>query len=393
MMTQQIVATCAMGLESELKHELTQMGYSGLQMDNGRISFNASTTDIIHLNLWSRIAGRILIKLAQFKATNFDELFNAIEAIDWRIWCPKNGRCTIDAVSTKDAVLYAKSTVQSIAKKAIVTSLQSRYNIVNISETGPHIPIRIDIKNDTVTVFLDSSGHGLNKRGYRTRFDAPLRETLAAGILKLSRWKPDQDVLLDPFCGSGTILIEAALMANNIAPGLNQTFCSETWPMFSESDWTTARSNAISSQKTSAFRIYGSDINPEILNTARFNFKRANVDGIFVETKGISSVRSRFDKGKIITNPPYGIRIHDESNQNFRFDKKTPRHSIHRASTVETLYTTMGAQFKTHFKGWDYYILCGDMSFEDCFNKKASKKRKLFNGNIQCNLYQYFSEA
>ena len=225
--------------------------------------------------------------------------------------------------------------------------------------------------NDQVTLRLDTSGHGLNKRGYRTRFDAPLRETLAAALIKLSRWDPENDMLLDPCCGSGTILIEAGMIANHIAPGLNQVFCSEAWPVFSPKDWTAAREHAKSQQKDTPYRIYGSDNNPQILKTARYNIDRAGLSNIFVETKDMSELRSRFDQGKIICNPPYGIRLEDQG-------------------ATHKLYATMGRQFSQFFRDWHYYILSGDDAFELYFNKQATKKRKLFNGKIRCDLYQYF---
>ena len=366
-----ILVTCAMGLETVLKYELYDLGYKELSIDNGTIALDGTLNDIIALNLWCRTAGRVFISLPSFTAHSFDDLFDAISCLDWHIWCPKNVRCTIDSVSTKGSDLFSQSDIQSVAKKAIVTSLQRHYSIQTIDEHGPHVPIRIYIENNQVSIRLDTSGHGLNKRGYRTRFDAPLRETLAAAMLKLSRWNPDEDALIDPCCGSGTSLIEAGMIANHIAPGLSQKFCSESWPIFPSKSWEDARATALSKQKQSPFRIYGSDINPDILKTARFNIKRANLDHIFVETKDITLLKSRFEKGKIISNPPYGIRLEDEA-------------STHK------LYATMGRVFQQYFPNWHYYILSGNEQFEDYFNKKATKKRKLFNGNIRCDLYQYF---
>ena len=322
-----ILVTCAMGLETVLKHELYDLGYNNLTIDNGIISFTGHLNDVIELNLWCRTAGRVFISLQSFTAHSFDDLFDALSCMDWHIWCPKNVRCTIDSVSTKASDLFSQSDIQSIAKKAIITSLQRHYSIQTIDELGPHVPIRIYIENNQVSIRLDTSGHGLNKR--YTRFDAPLRETLAAAMLKLSRWNPDEDALIDPCCGSGTILIEAGMIANHIAPGLSQKFCSESWPIFSSTAWEDARTNAASKQKASSFRIYGSDINPDILKTARFNIKRANLHHIFVETKNLSAIRSRFDRGKIICNPPYGIRLEDQG--------------------AAIAYASMGHIFQQHF--------------------------------------------
>tara|TARA_Y100001935_G_scaffold255118_1_gene266623 strand:- start:2352 stop:3431 length:1080 start_codon:yes stop_codon:yes gene_type:complete len=359
-----------MGLETVLKFELYDLGYKKLAIDNGIISLEGTLDDVIELNLWLRTAGRVFIDVASFNAHTFDDLFDAVQSVDWSPWLNKTSKITIDSVSTKHSDLFSKSDIQAIVKKSIITSLQDRYGTKTIDETGAHVPIRIHALNNQFTLRLDTSGHGLNKRGYRTRFDAPLRETLAAAMLKLSRWAPS-DALLDPCCGSGTILIEAAMMAKNIAPGLNQTFCSESWPMFSPTDWPNARQTATDAIIDTDYRIYGSDNNPDILKTARYNIKRACLDGIFVETKCVSNIRSRFDQGKIISNPPYGIRLEDQG-------------STHK------LYNQMGHQFNTHFKDWHYYILTADDDFETYFNKKATKKRKLFNGNIRCDLYQYF---
>ena len=370
-MTYTIVITCAMGLESVLKFECYDLGYKQLTINNGFITLQGTLTDVCRLNMWLRTAGRVFIELDSFKAQTFDDYFDAIYAMDWKNWLPKDVFCTIDSVSSKHSELFSKSDIQSITKRAILKSLESAYSITTFPESGPHVPIRIVIDNDIVTLRLDTSGHGLNKRGYRSRFDAPLRETLAAAMIKLSRWDPENDALIDPFCGSGTILIEAAMIANNIAPGLKQEFCSEFWPIYENDEWKNVRKDAHDSIQSIKYRIYGSDQNPNILKTARYNFESANVSDIFVETKSVVDVRSRFDKGKIICNPPYGLRLEDEA-------------SVHKT------YAQMGQVFSQYFKEWNFYILTGDESFEEYFNKQATKKRKLFNGKIRCDLYSYF---
>jgi len=360
-----------MGLETVLKFELYDLGYKELLINNGLISLNGTIDDVIELNLWLRTAGRVFIDVASFNAHTFDDLFDAVQSVDWTPWLNKTSKITIDSVTTKDSDLFSKSDIQSIVKKSIITSLQNHYRTKIIDESGEHIPIRIHAVNNQFTLRLDTSGHGLNKRGYRTRFDAPLRETLAAGMIKLSRWDPANDALIDPCCGSGTILIEAAMIANNIAPGLNQSFISEEWCIFTPSAWKNARESAVASQQHIPYRIYGSDINPQILKTTRYNINRARLDNIFVETKCISNLRSRFEQGKIISNPPYGIRLEDQG-------------------ATHKLYNQMGYQFNTYFKDWHYYILSGDEQFEEYFNQKSTRKRKLFNGNIRCYLHQYF---
>lgn len=368
-----ICCTCAMGLEQVLKYELYDLGYPSLSVNNGYITFNGHLDDICHLNMWSRISGRIFIQLPSFTAHSFDDLFDAIREYTWSDWLPKDARCTIDQVTTKSSDLFSKSDIQSIAKKAIISSLEASYGTRIFPETGTHVPIRISIQNNQVTLRLDTSGHGLNKRGYRTRFDAPLRETLAAAMIKLSRWNPESDVLLDPFCGSGTILIEAAMMAYAIAPGLHQQFCSESWPIFSSTAWPSTRKKAAASAHPKPVRIYGSDNNPAILKTARYNMMRMGIEGVFVETKDALTIQSRFNKGKIICNPPYGLRLDEQG-------------------TVHKLYATLGHHLRNNFPNpeWNYYILTADTNFEDYFNQLSTKKRKLFNGNIRCDLYSFF---
>jgi putative N6-adenine-specific DNA methylase len=370
-MTVTIVLTCAMGLESVLKFELYDLGYKELTIENGAITLNGTLADVCKLNLWSRIAGRVFIQLPSFEARTFDDLFDTVSQLDWTPWLLRDSKVTIDSVSSKNSDLFSKSDIQAISKKAIITSLKSAYKTDRFPESGHHVPIRVVIHNNQVSLRLDTSGHGLNKRGYRSRFDAPLRETLAAAMIKLSRWDPENDVLFDPCCGSGTILIEAGMIANNIAPGLNQRFCSESWPIFPDDAWADARDEATAAIKQTAYRIYGSDNNPDILKTARYNIIDAKLSNINVETKNLIDIRSRFDKGKIICNPPYGIRLEDQG-------------SAHK------LYAQMGQVFTRTFADWNYYILTGDEQFEDYFNKKATKKRKLFNGKIRCDYYQYF---
>ena len=366
-----LLVSCAMGLETVLKYELFDLGYKELQIDNGMIRLNGTLEDACTLNLWLRTAGRVFIEIGQFNATTFDALFDNVTALPWSDWIPANGACAVTHVHSHQSELFSKSDIQAISKKAIITAIMKGHNTQLCPETGPEFPVRIAVQNNKVSVRLDTSGHGLNKRGYRSRFDAPLRETLAAGLLKLSRWNPQNDALLDPCCGSGTILIEAAMMAYNIAPGLRQTFCAESWPIFGDSLWSTARKNAQDSQTPCKVRMYGSDQNADILTTARYNIQTMGLENIFVETKDIKDIRSRFDCGKIICNPPYGIRLEEQR-------------------STHAMYATMGKVFAAQFPKWDYYILTANDQFEIHFNADATKKRKLFNGNLRCDLYQYF---
>ncbi|RAP33178.1 RNA methyltransferase [Candidatus Marinamargulisbacteria bacterium SCGC AG-410-N11] len=368
-----LIATTAMGLESVLKQEVLQLGYKIDNVYDGKVEFEGDLTDICKTNIWLRTAGRIYIKIATFKATTFDELFDKTKQINWHNWIGKNDRFPISKITSRKSTLFSKSDCQSIVKKAIVSQLQSHYKIHSLPENEANCAIRIQIENDFVTLSLDSSGAGLNKRGYRAHMDiAPIRETLAAGLILLSRWNPTRDILIDPMCGTGTILIEAGMIAQNIAPGLNRSFASEQWKIIPSKLWNNTRQEAIAAKNNHTnFTILGSDINGRSLNIARKNIELANVTNINVQTLPLSEFNSRHKFGKIITNPPYGDRLNQDIN-------------------IHDLYTEMGAIFKDNIPDWSYYIITPHEQFEQLFNKKATKRRKLFNGNIQCWYYQYF---
>ena len=374
-MTITLIATTVMGLESVLAKEIRDLGYEKVSVFDNKVEFEGELKDICRANLWLRSAGRIYVKIGTFKATTFDELFDQTKALPWSDWIGKTDAFPVADVSSRKSELYAKSTCQSIVKKAIVTHLQAAYGSERLPETGATCPVRIQIDKDSVTLSIDSTGEGLHKRGYRAHMDrAPLRETLAAGLLLLSRWRPDRDVLMDPFCGSGTIVIEAGLIAKNIAPGLNRSFNAESWSCVDTALWAEARQEAKDLMTPDQdCRIFGSDNEPRALSIATKNIALAGLsESVFVQNRSLSDISSRFDRGKLVTNPPYGQRL-DELHD------------------VEALYKEMGSVFRASFADWSYYILTAHEGFERFFGKRSTKHRKLYNGGMKCYFYQYFA--
>jgi putative N6-adenine-specific DNA methylase len=372
--THTLIATTAMGLEAVLAREIKKLGYTDYKVFDGKVEFQGTFTDICKSNLWLRTAGKIYIKLASFEALTFDELFEKTKDVPWGDWIGPEDHFPVSKVTSRKSELFSKSDCQSIVKKAIVEQLRTAHNVTHLPETGSTFSVRIQIENDQVILSIDSSGEGLNKRGYRAHNDqASIRETLAAGLIYLSRWDPKNDVLIDPMCGSGTLLIEAGLMAKNIAPGLHRSFVSETWNCFPEKVWFEERSKASEAVDENAkFRIFGSDENGEALSIARENMEIAELSNIYVQKLSLKDLQSRFETGKIITNPPYGERLQEKEE-------------------VEDLYSTMGDHLRNKFKNWSYYILTSHKEFERHFGKKATKRRKLYNGGLECCYYQYFN--
>lgn len=367
------IASTTMGFESVLGNELKQLGMDDVKVMNTKVEFKGDWVDVCRANIWLRSAGRVYIKCAEFKATTFDELYEKTREINWENWIQKEDQFPVANASSRKSALFSKSDCQAIVKKAIVDRLKAKHRITFLAERAAKVPIRIQIENDIVILSIDSSGEGLNKRGYRAHMSkAPLRETLAAGIVLLSRWRPEEDVLLDPFCGTGTLLIEAGLMAKNCAPGINRSFSSEQWAAIPKSAWQSAREEAKSAVKQSVkYRIYGSDHDPKAISIAQKNIELAGLNDIFIQKRDIKEVASRFDKGRIITNPPYGERIQT-------------------VQEAEILIQQMGNVFLSRFPQWSYYILSAHESFENLFGKSATKNRKLYNGGLKCWLYQYY---
>ncbi len=368
-----LIATTAMGLESVLKQELLDLGYSNLRVFDGKVEFDGVLSDICKANLWLRTAGRIYLKIATFKATTFDELFDQTTDIPWSDWIGPGDAFPVSKSMSRKSILYSRSDLQSIVKKAVVEHLKRAHDVRELPETGATFPIRVQVENDIVTLSIDTSGDGLNKRGYRAHMDiAPLRETLAAGMVLLSRYRADKDILMDPMCGTGTILIEAAMIAQNMAPGLNRHFISMGWNVWEGDEWESARQEAQDLIVRGAdFRILGSDTNWKALEVARKNVELAGVENVHFQKLPFKELGSRFRKGKLITNPPYGERLSEREE-------------------VESLYQDLGWMCQTKLPEWSHYVITPHEQFEKLFGKKSDKKRKLYNGGIKCHYYQFF---
>jgi putative N6-adenine-specific DNA methylase len=364
-----LLATAAFGLEAVVARELKDLGYPETQVENGRVMFKADLAAIPRVNLWLRSADRVLLVLGEFETTSFDDLFEQTKALPWADWIPENGEFPVSGKSVRSK-LFSVPDCQAIVKKAVVESLNNQYRTSWFMEDGPKFPIQVALLKDRATLTIDTSGQGLHKRGYRRKAgEAPLRETLAAALVMLSHWRHDR-LLLDPFCGSGTILIEAALIGDNIAPGLTRRFAAEGWPAIPESLWREARTHASSVMVDNEMDLQGSDIDARVLETARENADNAGVaEKIHFQRRDIMDVRSSWKYGCLITNPPYGQRLED-------------------ACTAQALYKKLG-QVAAPWDTWSLYVLTAHPDFETYFRRPAAKKRKLYNGRIQCNYYQY----
>lgn len=367
----QVIAATTFGLEAVVADEVKKLGFTNVTVENGKVMFPTDEAGICRANLWLRAADRIRIRVAQFKATSFEQLFEETKALPWGDWLPKDAEFPVEGKSVK-STLFSVSDCQAIVKKAIVESMKRKYKVSWFEENGPLFRIEVALLKDVATITLDSSGTGLHRRGYKPLVgEAPLRETMAAGLILLSRWQPDT-ALIDPFCGSGTIPIEAALIGMNIAPGINREFACEDWPWIPKEVWRDARREAhdLANYDQELF-IIGSDINDQVLKVARQNAAEAFVDDkIHFQTLPLSSLSSKKKYGKIICNPPYGERIGERDE-------------------VAALYREMGRVF-SKLDTWSFYILTSYPDFEKLFGKPATKKRKFYNGNIRVDYYQYY---
>ena len=372
-----LIATAAFGIESIVKWEVTNLGFTNIKCFDGRVEFTPQekstlSAAITRANIWLRSADRVLIKMGEFKATTFDGLFEQVKALPWDEWIPKDGKFSVMGKSVQSG-LFSTPDVQAITKKAVVEKLKQKYKVSWFPETGAEFTIRVSLHKDIAILTLDTTGvgRGLHKRGYRARAnDAPLKETMAAALIDIARHRPNQ-VFLDPCCGSGTLPIEAAMRAKNIAPGLSRSFASEAWAAIPARDWKATRTEAYAAIRTDVEpEIYGSDISPEAIELAQANAELAGVDdGIRFEVKPAADVILPAEKGVSIINPPYGERLSD-------------------AREAEQLYTDLGRLFKP--TSWAVYVLTPDEFFETAYKKKARAKRKLFNGMIKTDYYQYF---
>ncbi len=365
------IATTSFGLESVVKREAKNLGFENITVSDGKVCFDGDELTLAKANLWFRCSDRILIKIGEFEATSFEELFEKTKALPWSDWITEDGEFTVTGKSVK-STLHSVPDCQAIVKKAIVENLKSKYHINWFAETGAKYTVQVALLNDVATLTINSSGLALNRRGYRERaVTAPLKETMAAALIDLSYWKKDR-LLLDPFCGSGTIPIEAALIARNTAPGLNRSFASEEWDCIPDYVWKRAREEAKDLiDRTVKTKIVGYDIDEPAIKLAQSNAKKAGVaSDIHFETRQLSDVKIKEDYGVVVTNPPYGERI----------GKKSP---------VDALYKDMGRIFRQN-RTWSFYAISSDENFEDYYGSKSDKKRKLYNGNIKTYYYQYF---
>jgi len=367
----ELIATATFGLEAVVAREVKELGYDRVVVENGRVTFTADESAICRANLWLRCADRVRLKVGEFRAVTFDELFEKTKALPWADLLPENAAFPVDGKSVQ-STLFSISDCQAIVKKAVVESMKKSYRTEWFKEDGPLYRIEVSMLQDTATLTIDTSGAGLHKRGYRIfGSEAPLKETLAAALVLIARWQPDV-ALIDPFCGSGTIPIEAALIGQNIAPGMNRTFVSEQWPTIAREHWREARKETHDrADYQRKLDLSGTDISSALIETARKNAAEAGVDHlIHFQARPLSELSSKKKYGKVICNPPYGERLGS-------------------IKEVEQLYRQMGKLFKA-LDTWSYYILTASDNFESSFGMKASKRRKLYHGNIKVQYYQYF---
>ncbi len=367
----ELLVPTLMGLESFTARELKRLGYE-TKTEDGRVSFEGEFSDICRSNIFLRTGERVLIKVAEFEATSFEELFEKTKAVSWDEFLDKNAAFPVKGHSLKSQLASVRD-CQAIIKKAIAVSLSEKYGAEWLPEDGVNYQIQFHIYKDRVSLMIDTSGEPLHKRGYRVKHNAaPLRETIAASIVMLSYWK-FEDVLADPFCGSGTIPIEAACFKKNIAPGVNRSFSAESFPFIADTMWKIAREEAKDNERDLKLEILASDIDPDCIEIAKENAARAGVESdIKFSVSNALDFKSKLSGGTIMCNPPYGERLGEKKE-------------------CEVLYRDFGKAFK-NLDNWSLYLLTSNESFEKLFGKRADKKRKLYNGMIKCDLYQYFSK-
>ena len=367
-----LVAPCFFGVEKMLAREIKNLGYEIIKTEDGRVTYKTDEFGIARSNMYLRCAERVHLKVAEFEARTFDELFEGTKRINWAKYIPFGAQFPISKASSIKSKLYSTPDIQSIVKKAVVESLKKSYLETGLlKEDKEKYPIYVFIHKDKVTLTIDTSGTALHKRGYRERANkAPIRETLAAAIMELVPWRPGR-TLVDPMCGSGTLLIEAAMKGINMAPGMNREFISESWRTMDKKVWWDVRREAYAKlDEDTQFKIYGYDIDEEALEIARENAEIAGVsDYIEFRYGDATEFSSDEEYGFIVTNPPYGERLED-------------------TDTVKMLYKQLGYTFRK-LKNWSYYLITSYEDFENEFGQEATKRRKLYNGMLKSNLYQY----
>lgn len=368
----ELIATCHFGLESVLKREITDLGYEIAQVEDGRVTFYGDAKAISRANIFLRTAERILLKVGSFRAGTFEELFEETKKLPWEDYIPKDGKFWVTKAASVKSRLFSPSDIQSIMKKAIVERLKSRYHTDWFQEDGAAYPIRVFLMKDIVTVGIDTSGVSLHKRGYRQMTaKAPITETLAAALILLTPWKADR-VLVDPFCGSGTFPIEAALIAANIAPGMNRSFTAEEWEnLIPRKFWYEAVDEANDLIDDSIETdIQGYDIDGEVVKAARQNAQDAGVEHlIHLQQRPVKDLNHPKKYGFLITNPPYGERIEDRK-------------------SLPSIYRELGEGF-ARLDSWSAYVITSYEDTERYFGRKADKNRKIYNGMIRTYYYQF----
>ena len=372
METIQLVAPCHFGMEEVLKREIYDLGYDITKVEDGRVTFEGDLETICRSNIFLRTAERVMVQIGRFRATTFDELYENMKALPWEDWIPQDGKFWVKKASSVKSKLFSASDIQSICKKAMVDRLKMTYHTDWFKEDGASFPVRIFLLKDEVTVALDTTGDPLHKRGYRTwTSKAPISETLAAALIMLTPWRADR-ILVDPFCGSGTFLIEAAMMAANIAPGMNRSFTAEAWThLIPKQMWYDVVEEAEEMVDTDiSCDLQGYDIDPDMIRIARANAKQAGVDHlIHFQQRDVADLKHSKKYGFIITNPPYGERLEDKKD-------------------LPALYTTIGQVYRD-LDAWSMYLITSYEEAERYIGRKADKNRKLYNGMIRTYFYQF----
>ena len=358
------------GLEGPCADELRRLGLPQVQAENGRVMCAGTPGDIPRLNLNLRTGERVLLVLGTFPVSSFDDLFQGTKALPWERFIPREGQFPVKGHSLNSS-LHSVPACQSIVKKAVAARLGEKYGLNILPETGELYQIQFSIMGDTAALMVDTSGAGLHKRGYRAQgVAAPLRETLAAAMVMLSRYK-GRDPLCDPFCGSGTIPIEAALIAKNRAPGLNRSFSAQKWRRLDKKLWMAAADEAMDKEFDGAYEIWGGDIDPEAVELSRHNAALAEVEDLVrFEVSDARTFHWGGQYGRVVTNPPYGERIMERKE-------------------AEELYRAFGKAWCKFPEGWKLYLLSSHTEFERTFGRQADKKRKLYNGMLKCDLFMY----
>ena len=368
----ELIAPCHFGLEAVLKREIQNLRYKIIQVEDGKVTFAGDESAIVRANIFLRTTERILIKIGSFKATTFDELFEGTKALPWEQFIPENGMFWVAKATSIKSKLFSPSDIQSIMKKAMVDRLKKNYNVNWFPEDGASFPLRVTIIKDVVTVGLDTSGDSLHKRGYRqATVKAPITETLAAALIMLTPWKWDR-ILVDPFCGSGTFPIEAAMIGANIAPGMNRSFSAENWThIIPKKIWYDAAGEAEDQiRRDVEMDIQGYDIDPGAIKAAMENARLAEVDHlIHFQQRPVSKLSHRKKYGFVITNPPYGKRLEEEED-------------------MPALYREIGEAF-SHLDSWSFYLITAFDQAERYLGRKADKNRKIYNGMMKTYFYQY----